>query len=186
MNPVRNLTKEQITISSQNEESISNGVNLERGQSLIELLLAIAIFIIVVSTLAFFFLDSYVAGRLAQEMSIANGLAEEGLEAARSIRDNDWDKLSVGNHGLVVSSNNWIFQGATEDISDSLKAGERKISVEEIGSDIRKVTSEITWQFSPDRSQTVSMVTYLTNWAKSMSPYLAQLHYRWRDDNGGE
>lgn len=160
-------------------------MNYEKGQSLIELLIATAVFVIVVSSLAFFILNSYVSGRFAQEITIANSLAEEGLEAARSIRDNDWTNLNPGEHGLALSENNWAFQGNQEDISNQLGEGVRKIIIEDIGLDRKKITSKVTWQFSETRFQEIQLVTYLTNWAK-LTPYLAQLHYRWRNDDGGE
>ena len=80
MNPVRNLTKKDYD-RPQKKESIFNVTHWQRGQSLVELLLAIAVFIIVVSSLSFLILDSYVLSRLSQEMTTANFLAEEGLEA---------------------------------------------------------------------------------------------------------
>lgn len=184
MNPVRNLTKKDYD-RPQKKESIFNVTHWQRGQSLVELLLAIAVFIIVVSSLSFLILDSYVLSRLSQEMTTANFLAEEGLEATRSIRDNSWDDLSIATHGLATTATNWVFQGTEEDVSYLLNSGVRKVFVEEIADDKRKVTSEVTWQFSEGNSQAISLVTYLTNWAK-IAPYLAQAHYRWRYDDGGE
>jgi len=167
-------------------ESKFRTMNCEKGQSLVELLIAIGIFVIVVSTLAFFILDSYVTGRLAQEITVANFLAEEGMEATRSIRDNSWNNLSEGSYGLAVSTTNWIFEGTEEEVDGQLQEGIRQIQIENISQDIKKITSRVTWQFTETRPQEIKLITYLTNWAKPMPPYLAQLHYRWRDDNGGE
>lgn len=161
-------------------------MDYKKGQSLIELLVAIGIFVIAVSSLAFLILDSFVSGRLASEITKANFLAEEGMEATKSIRDNSWNGLISGSHGLTISGNNWVFQGTSEDISDQLKGGTRAIKIEDIGLDRKKVTSQVTWQFTQARPQEIRLVTYLTNWAKPMPPYLAQLHYRWRNDDGGE
>jgi len=159
-----------------------------RGQTIIELLIAVVLFVIVVSGFAFFILDSYAAGRLAKELTIANSLAQEGLEATRSIRDNSWNDLAVGNHGLAISDNVWVFQDIEEDIGGLLGSGKRKIIVENLNppdNDRKKITSQITWQFTPQRPESVALVTYFTNWEKS-APYLKQLRYRWRNDNGGE
>lgn len=163
-------------------------MKLPKGQTLVELLIAIGIFVIVVSGLAYFILDSYVSGRLAEEIIIANFLAEEGLEAARSIRDNDWSALDVGEHGLVIAGNNWVFSGSEEDVSSLLGKGKRKIIIEELSPadpDRKKITSRISWEFTPARIQNIQLVTYFTNFAKT-SPYVQQLHYRWRSDDGGE
>jgi len=137
-----------------------------KGQSLLELIVAIGIFTIVISGLIFFLLNSYIAGRLASEMTKANFLAEEGLEAVRSIRDNNWQNLIAGNYGLAISGSHWIFQGTEEDISNELRGGIRQISIENINSNRKKVISRINWQFSEGRTEEVRLVSYLTNWQK--------------------
>ena len=138
----------------------------ELGQSIIELLIAMGVFVIGVSVIVFLILDVYVADRSGRERMVATFLAKEGLEAARAIRDNDWYDLSVGNHGIAVSGNNWVFQDTPEakDISDQLEGGIREIIVEEIDSARRKVTSRVNWDFSPLRSTQVELVSYLTRW----------------------
>ena len=155
----------------------------EKGQSLIELLVAIGIFVTVVSVLIFLILDSYITGRLAEEITRANFFAEEGLEAVKSIRDNNFVNLTNGDHGLIISGGNWQFSGTSEIINGKFT---RIINVEEIDPNRKKVTSLVTWQFTEARPQEVMLVTYLTNWARPPSPLVAQLHYRWRNDDGGE
>jgi len=167
------------------EELIWNKKYKMRGQTLVELLIAMGIFVIIVSGFAFFVLDSYVSGHLAQEITIANFLSQEGIEATKSIRDHSWNNLASGSHGLIISGNTWVFQGIQEDLSSQLKGGIREIIVEDIDSDRKKVTSRVIWEFLPSRTQTSSMVTYFTNWEKT-TPYVKQLRYRWRNDDGGE
>ncbi len=140
------------------------------GQSSIELLVALGIFGVLAGTLSFFILDSYTTGRLANEIMIANFLAEEGMEATRSIRDNKWDDLSVGNHGLVISADKWIFQGSWEDISDFLREGTRILTIEDIDTDRKKITCQVFWKFTEQRPQQIQLVTYLTNWQKVSGP----------------
>ena len=139
---------------------------MNRGQSLIELLIALGIFVVMVSVVAFLLIDSYISNLQASQNSKAIFLAEEGMEAARSIRDNSWDNLTAGPHGLTISENNWIFQGELEDISDKLPQGKRVITIGDINEDRKKVISQITWELFPARSQEISLVTYLTNWQK--------------------
>jgi len=140
-------------------------MNHEKGQSLVELVIAIGIFVIVISSLAFLIFNSYTAGFLASEITKANFLAEEGLEATRSIRDNNWQDLTNGDHGLDNSSGNWQFSGQPEIINGKFT---RVIIVEEIDSDPdrKKITSQITWQLTEARPQEVKLVTYLTDWQK--------------------
>jgi len=143
-------------------------MNSQRGQTIIELLIAVAIFVVIASGLSFFILDGYSSGRLAKEATIGNLFAEEGIEAAKSIRDNSWDDLTNGDHGLSLSGSNWVFSGNQEDISGQLGEGTRKIIVEDAGSDRKKVTSQINWQFAPGRPEQIQLVTYLTNWQKEL------------------
>ncbi len=162
----------------------------QKGQSIIELLVAIGIFMVVICSVAFLILDSYVTGRLGAEITKAGFLAQEGMEAARSIRDNSWDDLTptFEGHGLVVSGGHWVFEDIPEakDVSGQLREGERKIIIENISSNRKKITSQVSWQFTGARPQEIQLVTYLTNWENPLPPYLSQLHYRWREDNGGE
>lgn len=141
-------------------------IKAQEGQSLIELIISMGIFVAVVSCLIFFILDSYISGRLALEITQANFLAEEGLEATQSIRDNNWQDLIAGNHGLVISSGHWVFQGTSEDISTQLNQGVRQILVEDIDANRKKITSQVSWQFSQGRTQEVRLATYLTNWQR--------------------
>ena len=160
------------------------GVKHENGQLLIELTVAIGIFVIVASVLISLILNSYVAGRLASEITIANFLAEEGLEATRSIRNNNWADITNGDHGLIISAlGNWQFSGTSEIIDGKFT---RIINVGETDPDRKQITSQVTWQFTEARPQEIRLITYLTNWAGPVPPYLTQLHYRWRNDDGGE
>ena len=140
------------------------------GQSSIEILLAIGIFAILAGTLGFLVLDSYSTGRLANEITVANYLAEEGIEAARSIRDADWNNLVAGSHGLAVSGEKWIFYDAQEDITSWLSGGSRNLTIENIDADRKKITSKVSWDFTENRPQEIRLVTYLTNWQRVSEP----------------
>ena len=144
----------------------------ERGQSLIELLLAMGVFVLAVSAITGLTLDVYLADRSGRERMVATFLAKEGIEAVRSIRDSSWDALTIGEHGLTISGGKWTFSGSQEDISNKLKEGIRKIIIVEIpagaiDSDRKKITSQITWKLSEVRSQDVSLISYLTQWKKT-------------------
>lgn len=139
-------------------------INKERGQSLLELLIAMGVFVLAVSAVTFLILDAYLADRFGRERMIATFLAKEGMEAVRSIRDNNWNNLTPGVYGLATLNDNWIFQGVEDDLSNQLKQGRRRIIIESIDSDRVSITSQVTWQLTEARPQEVSLVTYLTNW----------------------
>ncbi len=139
----------------------------EKGQSFIELLISIGIFIAITSAITFLVLNSHISNRLGQEITEANYLAQEGIEAARSIRDNDWDDLVDGNYEVEVSGDSWVFKDSGAGITPSLF--NRVITVETVRPDVKKITSKVSWDFISNRSQNVELVTYLTNWQKEVS-----------------
>jgi len=145
----------------------------KRGQSLIELIIAIGIFATIISSLAFFILESYISGKLAKEITIANFLAQEGLEAVRSIRDYSWTELISGSYGLAISGGHWILQGNQEDVGDELKGGARQILIEDLDANRKKIISKINWQLDGGKNEEVKLVTYLTNWQKVSVGYCA-------------
>lgn len=118
---------------------------MNKGQSVIELLIAMVIFAITASAVAFLIIDGYVADRAGQERSIATFLAQEGLERARLTRNANWANL--------VSL-----------APQSIGKFTRTVSVENIDSIRKKATSKVTWQLTGTRPQEVALVTYLTNW----------------------
>ncbi len=148
------------------EESILS--KKSSGQSLIELIIAIGIFTAMVSALAFFVLNGYVSGRLSYEAMKAELLSKEAMEATKTIRDNNWEDLKEGDHALTIIDGKWVFDpnSTEEDISNYLTQGKRVISVENLDEDRRKITSKVTWQFSENRNEILSLVSHLTNWQK--------------------
>jgi len=154
-----------------------------KGQSIIEVIVAMAIFIIIASSSVIAVLGSFSTTRLAEEETQAALFATEGLEAAQSIRNQDWDNLTTGDHGLVNASSIWAFSGTSDDPNGSDKftrtiavadverdeSGDVVESDGTVDEDTKKITATITWNFTPTRENTVEMVTYLTNWQKGKS-----------------
>lgn len=147
----------------------------EKGQSLLELILAVGIFTIIISGLAYLVFDSYFSGLLAEKITKADFLAQEGLEAVRSIRDNNFDDLTAGFHGLAISAGHWVFQGNEEDIDLQLKNGKRTIEIEDIGQYRKKITSTVNWRFSEAITKEIKLLTYFTNWQKVEIPSLIEI-----------
>lgn len=71
------------------------------GQSLIELIVAIAIGAIVVASLAFATISSLRNATLAQNQSQATKLAQEGIERVRASRDRNLNVDNIGGTALV-------------------------------------------------------------------------------------
>ena len=149
------------------------------GFSLIEIIIAIAIFSIIIAGGLTGFIPVLNQNRQSNEIIEANRLAEEGLEAVRSIRDRDFNLLSAGNKGIGVSSNLWNFSG-TNDVSGkftrqiSITAANRDVGGTLINSggttdpDTWLIKSLITWNYSIGDTKQFSLETILTNWRKNI------------------
>ena len=149
------------------------------GFSLIEIIIAIAIFSIIIAGGLTGFIPVLNQNRQSNEIVEANRLAEEGLEAVRSIRNRDFNLLSAGNKGIGISSNLWDFSG-TSDITDkftrqiSITAANRDASGTLITSggttdpDTWLIKSLISWNYSVGNPKQFSLETILTNWRKNI------------------
>ncbi|HWS49361.1 MAG TPA: hypothetical protein VN174_04905 [Candidatus Methanoperedens sp.] len=121
-----------------------------------------------------------VQNRLSIETMRANRLAEEGLEAARSIRNQNFTILANGTRGIGISSGIlWYFVG-TSDRTDKYS---RRVSVSKARRDVGgsliasggvtdpdtfSVKSWVTWNYSIGQTKTVAVETILTNWKKGI------------------
>jgi len=139
----------------------------QKGFSTIEVLLASTILVLIVTA----FMGAYIYGSestaLAGQRVRAVFLAEEGLEASRNIRDENFSNLTDGTKGLSISGNQWTFSGSS-DLTDSFYT--RQITISTVDSSRKQITSAVSWQQNPQRTGSVSLITYLTNWKASASP----------------
>ena len=131
-----------------------------RGTILVEALLSSSLLLMI----ALFVVATVSAGResvnTAGLRTQATFLAEEGLEAVRNIRDADYTNLVNGTYGLSTSGSQWDFSGS----SDATDGFTRAVTIADGPANIKQVTSTVTWQQTPQRSGSLSLVTYLANW----------------------
>lgn len=128
--------------------------------SLVEIVLALAILVLVAASVVVNFIYSQESAVVSGSRARATFLAEEGLEAVRNIRDAGFANLVDGNYGLASSSNQWIFSGS-QDVTDIYT---RQIQISTPSANHRQVISQVTWQQTAQRTGSVSLTTYLTNW----------------------
>ena len=95
----------------------------------------------------------------SQELE-ASALAEEGIEAARSIRDGDWEALAVGTHGLEFTAGTWLFSGSSDTFNDFT----REVTVTEISTNERQVDVDVTWEGRNGQTRNYELSTVLGNW----------------------
>jgi len=94
------------------------GNKFKKGFSLIEVILAVAIFGLFATALIGLLMSSYGGNFQSEERNVAVLYAEEGSEAVWSIRRQAWNLLANGDHGLDNSSGYWQFSGTSESLND--------------------------------------------------------------------
>ncbi len=134
-----------------------------RGTLLIETIIALAVFSMVASV-------AFAAYRTGNQLSVraaqkerALYLAEEGIEAARAIRDGSFSYLTDGTKGIALVSNAWQFSGTSDYSADGYQ---RAITISSIDVSSKQATSTVSWSYRGATS-TVSLGTRLTNWRKN-------------------
>ncbi len=133
---------------------------VQSGASILELLVAMGIFTVGVVTVLVLTYDAGSHSRSTVERTKATFLAMEGIEAVRTIRDNDFEDLINGTYGLALSDN-WTLNGSS-DIQDNYT---RTITIADGTTGFeKKVTSRVVWQVTPTRSEDVEFTEYLSNW----------------------
>lgn len=133
--------------------------NFAPAFSLVEVLLPVALFALLVSGLTggiiYLQQNSIVAGRQGRALM----LAEEGLEAARGIRDSGFANLSDGSFGLAEQNGAW----ALSPEPDQTDIFSRDITIADVSPTVKQVVSTVTWQQDAERTGSISLVTRLTD-----------------------
>lgn len=130
------------------------------GFSLVELLVAVAVF----SVFLVAFADVVVSvnrqakNSLNKERAVA--LAEESLEAARNLRDQDFGNLVDGSYGLVTTSSRWGFS----DTPDVTGIFTRVITISTLSAHQKKIAATVSWADQISEINSVTLSTYVTNW----------------------
>jgi len=138
--------------------------NINDGFSLVEIVLASG----VLALLSLIFLGILTYGQestiRAAQRERAIFLAQEGLEAARSIRDQNFTNLTVGNFGLSAT-NQWNLS-VQPDVNDIFT---RTISIADVNSQTKQVISKVQWKQSGVGVVDVSFTTLFTDWRTATS-----------------
>lgn len=153
----------------------------ERGQSIIEILVVMSL-LVIVGVGASVLVSGVFIGRLrTTEGAEALALAQEGIDAVRSIRDGAWNENTFTQSGVTISGGQWVFLG--EGTDETIGQYTRTITFADICRDasdditacpgtytdvhIRQATVTVSWDVVPGVTTSVESVTYLTNWKTS-------------------
>jgi hypothetical protein len=136
------------------------------GQSMIEIMVAVAAMVIFITATAGITMTTEKAvTEMTMEMQ-GISVAEEGIQASISIGDRAYSALAIGTHGLAISGSapiEWIYSG-TSDVANGFT---RTIVISAVPNepDMVKVSVTVTWHPEPNRTATVNEQILLTDWA---------------------
>ena len=133
---------------------------LRSGSFLVEAIIAIAVFSVVAGSILVSLATQFGTAQSSRETAIATSYAEEAIEAARSIRDTDWNALAAGQHGIAWTDGTWSFSGSANE-ADGFT---RTLEVQEIDEHNRQVNVVVSWSPSGQRTRTVELSTILSDW----------------------
>lgn len=148
-----------------------------KGQSLVEIIVAVSIFIMIAMVSAITVIATLSSSRRAEEEAVATALAGQGMEAVRSIANQSWSDLVLGQHGLNKVDGKWVFSG-TSDINGKYS---RVVTIAEVQRDLdgniidsggqndtssRKITVDVSWNYSVTKTSDTKITSYLTEWQR--------------------
>lgn len=146
---------------------------------MIEVVIAVAFFSLVAAALFNLLGGSYIGLNSSSSYQKALFYAQEGAEAARSIRNQAWSNLAVGTYGLNSTAGRWQFSGSSELIDNFYT---RKIIIEDVYRDgsgnvvqpsapgavldihTKKIASQISWPTPGGNSNQVSLPFFVSSW----------------------
>lgn len=149
----------------------------KKGFSIIELILAGAVFTVFSWGVIEVLLSGLVSDRLNQETTIAAEYAAAGMEAVRAIKAESFDALATtSGTGVTKQDGFFVFDGESNVLDGKytrtivIVAGKRdgdgNISEGDGDDDVDtvRVTVTVAWQASPTRPGSVVLETYLTRY----------------------
>ena len=164
---------------------------MRNGFSVLEVILAVALFMIFSTGAVTTVIQSYNANRLGTENTVASQFAAEGIEAVKSIKNrgyanltnfnavglqrnnpgNYWEFKIEGTNNTLVhnSSDNYIRTVKLENVNRD-GSGNIVTSGGTLDPDTKKITSTVTWNFNSARPETTTLITYLSDWRKPITP----------------
>lgn len=157
---------------------------IKNGFSLVEILLAIAIFLLLFSGAAYLLLDNLQNSYDSQARIQAEFLAQEGLEAGKAIAFNNWAAFMPGEYGLALINNQWQLAAEPQTVNLLDKNGKRGLTIENVpnNANLKKISSLVTWQSLTNQVKESLLTTYVSNWQN----YTAQCSDYQDNDNDGK
>lgn len=134
-----------------------------KGQSLVEVLTATALFVAGVAVIAFLIFGAFASFRQSMETTKGLYLAEEGMAALYAIRDEDFDSLTPGTYGLSLLSGTWQL-ASTSDVTDGFT---RTVTIIDVEDKVKKIESTVFWNVNTVRRSTTTLTGYATDFRQT-------------------
>jgi prepilin-type N-terminal cleavage/methylation domain-containing protein len=156
-------------------------LNSEKGFTLVETLVALVILSVALIPILNLSTDSARISSNIQDNLIASGLAQEGIEVVRAIRDTNWFGNQTFDAGLANGSYRAEWNSTTLlDLSNNppllLNNGlynyttgtptkfTRIVTISKVNAGELKITSQITWNVRANNTKTITAEDHLFNW----------------------
>jgi type II secretory pathway pseudopilin PulG len=149
------------------------------GQAIIEIILSLAIMAIFISGLPGLLIGSYQSLTRGSQTLRAQMIAQEGIEAVRSIRDRAWAELRFSRSAIAIDNNRWVLtgEGTTEQLGDFTRlidffpvfrdSGNNIVpavdSEATMDADSKEVKVTVSWEIFPGQDREVVFDTLLIN-----------------------
>ncbi|MFH1790266.1 MAG: LamG-like jellyroll fold domain-containing protein [bacterium] len=147
------------------------------GQSLLEVIVAMAIFGLITAAMVSMVLGSFYSLNQGAQQTEAEYILQEGFEAVRAIRDRAWNISEYSQSG-VTSTDGWQYlgEGTTEqigkyrriitffDVCRDLSGNIADCPANYIDPHTKRVRILVRWQSQVGSTSTISAVSYISNW----------------------
>lgn len=150
------------------------------GQSLIEIVIALALFIALVASLASLLMGSYAGLNRSADINKAEGLTQEAISAIQAIRNRAWNELIFSRSAITINNNQWevIGESTTEQIGKFSRiidfipvyrdSDNELVDASELGAWLDPVSQQvvvtISWQTDNKQDVSLTKTTQLSNW----------------------
>ena len=104
---------------------------------------------------------------ISKNKSVATKYVNEGIEAVRSIRDNDWSDLTAADgttNGLQFTGGVWSFSGASDYPDSPTNTFTRTVDVSCVDNDSCDIDVSVTWTSGGSTHSSQASTTF-TKWA---------------------
>ena len=150
----------------------------QRGQSLLEVTVAVAIFGLIGAALATLSVGGFSALNQGGEETQANALSQEGIEAVIAIRDSAWNVLTLTQSAVTSTGDKWSWVG--EGTVETIGKYQRTITLGDVCRDnnfnvvncpegtvdigSKRVLVKVAWEPRPNTTNEIWREEIFTNW----------------------